>query len=221
MPIPRTALAAGALLCACGGPGLPLQQPPEDMVTKARSPSREEHPDTTRLATFGAGCYWCVEAVFERLPGVLDVRSGFMGGRVEDPSYEAVCSGTTGHIEVVQVRFDPSRIDYDTLLDWFWKLHDPTSLDRQGADEGEQYRSVIFAHDEEQRRRAERSRERAQDGYGKPIVTEIRDAGPFYEAEAEHQDYFRRRSGQPYCRLVIAPKLEHLEQQGLPRDPPR
>src|SRR5262249_41388057 len=116
-------------------------------------------PDTTSTATFGAGCYWCTEAVLEQLPGVIDVTSGFMGGKVANPTYEQVCSGTTGHAEVVQVKFDFAKISYDQLLDWFWKLHDPTTLNQQGADVGTQYRSVIFYHSDEQKRLAEASRE--------------------------------------------------------------
>src|SRR5262249_45323909 len=117
-------------------------------------------PDPTSTATFGAGCYWCTEAVLEQLPGVLDVTSGFIGGKVPNPTYKQVCSGETGHAEVVQVKFDPAKISYDQLLDWFWQLHDPTSLNRQGNDTGTQYRSVIFYHSDEQRRLAEASREK-------------------------------------------------------------
>ena len=167
----------------------------------------------TEIATLGAGCYWCVEAVFEHLDGVSDVRSGFMGGQVADPSYEAVCSGQTGHAEVVQVTFDPAVLPYDELLDWFWRLHDPTTLNRQGADEGTQYRSAIFFHDEAQRAAAEASRESAgaSGAFTNPIVTEITAAGPFYEAKAEHQDFYRENKSPGYCRMVIQPKLRKLE----------
>ena len=167
-------------------------------------------PDPARTATFGAGCYWCTEAVLEQLDGVLDVKSGFMGGKVADPTYEQVCSGTTGHAEVVQVTFDPARISYDTLLEWFWKLHDPTTLNRQGNDSGTQYRSVIFYHSDEQKKAAEASRVAHSKDFDRPIVTEIVAAAPFYEAEDYHQDYYRGNKGQPYCQFVIRPKLEHL-----------
>jgi peptide-methionine (S)-S-oxide reductase len=164
----------------------------------------------SELATFGAGCFWCVEAVLEQLDGVLDVRSGYMGGAVERPTYKQVCAGSTGHAEVVQVTFDPARISYGELLDWFWQLHDPTTLDRQGADVGEQYRSAIFYHSDEQRQAAERSKAAAAAGFDDPIVTEITPAAAFYEAEDHHQDYYRGNREQGYCRMVIRPKLEKL-----------
>ncbi|MCC6785291.1 MAG: peptide-methionine (S)-S-oxide reductase MsrA [Planctomycetes bacterium] len=162
------------------------------------------------LATFGAGCFWCVEAVLEQLDGVIDVQSGYMGGDVANPSYEAVCTGTTGHAEVVQIRFDPSRIAYATLLDWFWKLHDPTTLNRQGADVGTQYRSAIFVHGEAQQRVAEESRTRHQADFARPIVTEITPASAFYAAELYHQDFYRGNRSYGYCRAVIVPKLDKL-----------
>jgi peptide-methionine (S)-S-oxide reductase len=164
------------------------------------------------VATFGAGCFWCVEAVLEQLAGVLDVTSGYMGGSVENPTYRDVCSGTTGHAEVVQVTFDPDVIGYAKLLEYFWKLHDPTTLNRQGNDVGTQYRSAIFYHGEEQRAAAEESL-RAMDASGafdRPIVTEITEAGSFYPAEGYHQDYYRQNREQPYCRAVIVPKLDKL-----------
>ncbi|MGE0143210.1 MAG: peptide-methionine (S)-S-oxide reductase MsrA [Planctomycetota bacterium] len=161
-------------------------------------------------ATFGAGCYWCVEAVLERLDGVLDVRSGFMGGSVPDPSYEAVCSGETGHAEVVQVDFDPARVSFDELLGWFWQLHDPTTLNRQGADYGTQYRSVIFFHDDTQREQALASKAKAQAEFAEPIVTEISPASTFYEAKGEHQDFYRNNPAYGYCRVVIRPKMKKL-----------
>jgi peptide-methionine (S)-S-oxide reductase len=163
-------------------------------------------------ATFGAGCFWCVEAVYLQVPGVREAVSGFMGGAVASPSYAAVCAGTTGHAEVVQLRFDPARVSYEELLDWFWRLHDPTTLNRQGADVGTQYRSVVFAHTDEQRRAAEAAKaERDASGAcADPIVTEIADAGAFYPADAEHDDYYRRNREQGYCRVVIAPKLQKL-----------
>jgi len=170
----------------------------------------------TETVTLGAGCFWCVEAVLEQLDGVLSVRSGFMGGHVADPTYEAVCSGSTGHAEVVEVRFDPSRIPFAELLEWFWRLHDPTTLNRQGADVGTQYRSAIFHHTDEQRALAE-ARKAALDAAGafpSPIVTEIAPASEFYPAEDYHQEYYRNNRSAGYCRMVIAPKLDHLGLEG-------
>lgn len=167
---------------------------------------------TRQLATFGAGCFWCVEAVLEQYDGVLDVRAGYMGGSADDPSYEQICTGTTGHAEVVQVAFDPSEISYEQLLSLFWKLHDPTTLNRQGGDSGTQYRSAIFYHSEEQQTLAKASLG-AADASGEhptPIVTEITAASEFFEADAHHQDYYRNNREQGYCRLVIAPKLDKL-----------
>jgi peptide-methionine (S)-S-oxide reductase len=165
-------------------------------------------------ATLGAGCFWCVEAVLERLPGVADVVSGYMGGTVERPSYGDVCGGDTGHAEVVQVTFDPTKIAYEELLDWFWRLHDPTTLNRQGADAGTQYRSAIFFHGDAQRAAAERSAKAAQASFDDPIVTEIVPATTFWPAEGHHQDYFRLNSEQGYCRVVIRPKLRKLGLEG-------
>ncbi len=164
----------------------------------------------TEIATFGAGCFWCVEAVLEQIDGVEDVTSGYMGGTTPDPTYEQVCGGATGHAEVVQVAFDPSRISYAKLLDYFWKLHDPTTLNRQGNDVGTQYRSAIFYHSEAQREAAERSRKAAAALFSDPIVTEITRAGPYSIAENYHQDYYRLNRRYPYCRYVIAPKLDKL-----------
>lgn len=161
-------------------------------------------------ATFAAGCFWCTEAVLEQIDGVLDVKSGYMGGPVANPTYAAVCSGATGHAEVVQVRFDPSRVSYDHLLAWFWKLHDPTTLNRQGGDVGTQYRSAIFWHSPAQRDAAERSKRAAAVDFADPIVTEITAASTFYAAEDYHQDYYRQNRQQGYCRAVIKPKLDKL-----------
>lgn len=163
------------------------------------------------IATFGAGCFWCVEAVFENLDGVHAVESGYMGGEVDDPSYREVCSGTTGHAEVTQIHFDPDVIDYGTLLDLLWRSHDPTTLNRQGADSGTQYRSAIFYHDAEQRAAAEASKTAAQKHFDRPIVTEITEASTFYPAEDYHQDYYRLNPSAPYCQMVIRPKLQKLD----------
>lgn len=165
-----------------------------------------------QTATFGAGCFWCVEAVLEQLDGVLDVTSGYMGGEVPDPTYEQVCTGQTGHAEVVNVTFDPKQISYQELLTCFWRLHDPTTLNRQGDDVGTQYRSVIFYHDDEQRQAAELSKAAvgASGAFEDPIVTEITAAGAFHPAEDYHQGYYQENRQQPYCRFIIRPKLDHL-----------
>lgn len=164
------------------------------------------------LATFGAGCFWCVEAVLQQVEGVLEVTSGYMGGTSETPSYQEVCSGTTNHAEVVQVRFDPEVLPYEHLLAWFWKLHDPTTLNRQGNDVGTQYRSVVFTHSAEQARAAAASKAalEASDTFADPVVTEISPASTFHPAEDYHLDYYRENREASYCRFVIAPKLEKL-----------
>jgi len=182
------------------------------MKTRAESDPGSGGKAATEVATFGGGCFWCVEAVLEQMNGVLDVSSGYMGGHVPNPTYKQVCTGETGHAEVAQVTFDPAKISYEQLLDYFWQLHDPTTLNRQGDDVGTQYRSVIFYHSEAQRQAAEESK-KALEASGKlasPIVTEITKAGPFYKAEGYHQDYYRLNKSQPYCRAVIAPKLDKL-----------
>ena len=163
-------------------------------------------------ATFGAGCFWCVEAVFEQLDGVIDVRSGYTGGTTENPTYEDICKGKTGHAEVIQIDFDPSLISYENLLDIFWKSHDPTTLNRQGADTGTQYRSAIFYHTEKQKETADNSKENVEksDLYFDSIVTEITLLTKFYVAENDHQDYYRINQNAPYCQLVIKPKLDKL-----------
>ncbi|MEL6429675.1 MAG: peptide-methionine (S)-S-oxide reductase MsrA [Planctomycetota bacterium] len=183
-------------------PTVPTQDPaaPE---TGAETPMSE-------VATLGAGCYWCIEAVLEQIDGVESVVSGFMGGQVDNPSYREVCAGTTGHAEVVQVTFDPGVISYEELLDWFWRLHDPTTLNRQGADVGTQYRSAIFTHSPEQAEAARRSLEAAQPSFEDPIVTEIADASTFYEAPDYHQGYYQDNRSAGYCRVVIRPKLKKL-----------
>lgn len=172
----------------------------------------KETKGTTAIATFGGGCYWCIEAVFERVNGVKAATSGFMGGTRDNPTYEEVCGGGTGHAEVVQIEFDPTVISYEQLLEWFWAAHDPTQVNRQGNDVGTQYRSVIFTHNEEQRRIAEASRDRlAKSGkYNRPIATAIEPATRFWPAKDSHQDYYRRNPNAGYCRMVIAPKLKKL-----------
>jgi peptide-methionine (S)-S-oxide reductase len=174
---------------------------------------------TTELATLAGGCFWCLEAVFEQLRGVTKVTSGYAGGHVPNPSYEAVCTGTTGHAEVVQVAFDPDEISFRDLLGVFFTLHDPTTLDRQGGDVGTQYRSAVFYHDDAQRRTAEevvREME-AEHAFDDPIVTKIEPLDAFYPAEEYHREYYRRNPNQPYCRAVITPKVAKLRSKYLAR----
>ncbi len=182
------------------------------LLTLAMSLSSAPAVDSTppALATLGGGCFWCTEAVFETEPGVKSVTSGYAGGHVKHPTYRDVCSGTTGHAEVIQIAYDPSVVSFERLLELFWEAHDPTTLNRQGADEGPQYRSIILHHDEAQRLAAEQSKSAAQAHFADPIVTEIAPMGDFYPAEKSHQDYFRNNAGAPYCRAVIAPKLKKL-----------
>lgn len=170
-------------------------------------------PNGKSVATFGTGCFWCTEAIFQQLKGVEQVQSGFSGGHVTDPSYKDVVTGTTGHAEVVQVLFDPKVISFEELLEVFWKSHDPTTLNRQGADVGPQYRSAIFFHDEVQEKLAqalkdELNKEKVFDG---PIVTEITPFSNFYPAEAYHTNYFELNGNQPYCQFVIRPKVEKFK----------
>ena len=173
----------------------------------------------TELATLGGGCFWCLEAVFQDLKGVERVVSGYAGGSVPNPSYEDVCTGRTGHAEVVQVTFDPAVLPYRDLLQVFFSIHDPTTLNRQGPDEGTQYRSAIFHHGPEQERVArEVIAELERRGiWDSPIVTEVTAAPPFYPAEQYHQEYFRRNPGQGYCRVVIAPKVAKFRKEHLDR----
>ncbi len=164
-------------------------------------------------ATFGAGCFWCVEAVFQRLDGVISVKSGYAGGTVKNPSYKEVCAGTTGHAEVCQIIFDKSKITYDLLLEVFWKTHDPTTLNYQGNDHGTQYRSVIFYHNEGQKQLAEKYKKQINDekAYPNPIVTEIKPYNNYYEAENYHQNYYNQNGNEGYCQYVIQPKVEKFE----------
>jgi peptide-methionine (S)-S-oxide reductase len=163
------------------------------------------------VATLGGGCFWCLEAVYENVKGVKEVVSGYAGGHTENPDYRSVCSGATGHAEVVQITYDPSVVRFEDLLEIFWTIHDPTTLNRQGADVGTQYRSVIFYHDKEQKKIAEASRNEAQKRFRDPIVTEIAPLTKFWPAEAYHQDYFRKNPDQGYCRAVVAPKVEKFK----------
>ena len=163
----------------------------------------------TAIATFGTGCFWCTEAVFQELKGVIKVSSGYMGGQVANPSYEEVCTGTTGHAECLKIEYDPSVLSFEELLAVFFQSHDPTQLNRQGNDIGTQYRSAIFYHNAEQKEAAEhyKTQLEKEGAYTKPIVTEITPASVFYPAEDYHQNYFNNNPGNPYCAAVIQPKL--------------
>ena len=176
------------------------------------------NPDGS-IATLGGGCFWCLDAAYAQVDGISAIVSGYAGGSVDNPTYEEVCSGRTGHAEVVQMTFDPERVSYRDLLEIFFTIHDPTTLNRQGADVGTQYRSVIFYHDEEQRRIAGEviSAMTAEGYWPNPVVTEVLPSPIFYPAEGHHQDYYARNSGQPYCQVVIEPKLAKLRKMHYDR----
>ena len=173
----------------------------------------------TEIATLGGGCFWCLEAVYEELRGVEKVESGYSGGHVPNPTYRQVCSETTGHAEAVQVTFDPEAVSFQEILEVFFTIHDPTTLNRQGADVGESYRSAIFYHDEEQKRVAEEviSTLESEGIWNNPIVTEVTPFSEFYVAEDYHQEYYRNNGYQPYCQVVIAPKVAKFRKQHLER----
>lgn len=173
----------------------------------------QENSVVYEKATFGGGCFWCLEAVFEETRGVVDVISGYAGGQTPSPTYEQVCSGNTGHAEVVQITFDSKLISYEALLKIFWLIHDPTTLNRQGNDVGTQYRSVIFYHNETQKAQAEASMKTFASKFTKPIVTEIKPLEVFYQAEAYHQNYFKNNPNQGYCMFVVSPKVEHFKHE--------
>jgi peptide-methionine (S)-S-oxide reductase len=184
-------------------------------MTAAPTSSPSPAKTATATATFGGGCFWCVDAVYQYVPGVLKITSGYAGGTVPNPTYDQVCTGRTGHAEVVQISYDPSKVTYEQLLDLFWKAHDPTTLNRQGADHGTQYRSIILTSSTEEAAAAESSKKKAQVLFPDPIVTEIVPLTTFYPAEEYHQDYYQNNKDKnPYCRAVIAPKLKKL---GLPQ----
>ncbi len=164
-------------------------------------------------ATLGGGCFWCTEAVFQMLPGVKSVTSGYAGGTTVNPTYKEVCSGRTGHAEVIQIAYDPKVVSYEKILETFWDAHDPTTLDRQGPDAGTQYRSIILYNSDVQRRTAEKSKTEAQRKFKEPIVTEIVPLTAFYPSEDYHHNYYRSNPNQPYCRMVIRPKVEKFEKK--------
>ena len=165
---------------------------------------------STQTATFGAGCFWGVEHLFRKVPGVIEAVSGYSGGFVENPDYRLVCTGTTGHAEVVQVTFDPEAVSYDQLLEVFWAMHDPTQVNRQGPDHGTQYRSIVLAHSDEQKAAAAASRDRTQARYSKPIATEIVPFSVFYSAEDYHQRYYLNNGHEPYCHAIPPGLLQDL-----------
>jgi len=181
--------------------------------TKMEETTNLQSNSTTDTATFGAGCFWCVEAVFQRLNGVIGIESGYSGGSVKNPSYREVCEGTTGHAEVCRIVYDKTKVSFDELLEVFWKTHDPTTLNQQGNDHGTQYRSAIFYHNDEQKKLAEKYKVEINNSgaYEKPIVTEISALKNYYKAEEYHQNYFNLNGQEGYCKFVIQPKVEKFE----------
>ncbi len=196
----QTCLAIGLLLASV----LAGSAQPKNMTNSANH---------TEVATLGGGCFWCTEAIFQMLPGVKSVTSGYAGGTKEKPTYKEVCTGQTGHAEVIQIEFDPKIVSYEKILSTFWEAHDPTTLNRQGADSGTQYRSIILYSNEDQKAAAEKSKAEAQKSFHSPIVTEIVPLKKFYKGEGYHQDYYRNNSDAPYCRAVIRPKVEKFEKK--------
>jgi len=180
---------------------------------RAQTKIMNNSTNKTEIATLGGGCFWCTEAVYQMVPGVKSVTSGYAGGTKPNPTYKEVCTGDTGHAEVVQIEYDPQVLSYDKLLETFWEVHDPTTLNRQGADAGTQYRSIILYSNAAQKEAAEKSKAEAQKQFHRPIVTEIVPLSVFYKAEDYHQDYYRQNSNQPYCHMVIRPKVEKFEKK--------
>jgi peptide-methionine (S)-S-oxide reductase len=189
---------------ACGAKSEPTSSQSVDQITMN---------NTTAVATLGAGCFWCVEAIFQELQGVSLVESGYSGGEIKNPSYKEICTGRTGHAEVVQITYNPQEISFKELLEVFFQTHDPTTLNRQGADRGTQYRSAVFYHNEEQKKIAEETIKQLNDAgaFSNPIVTEVTEFETFYIAENYHQDYFNLNGEQPYCSMVIQPKMEKFK----------
>ncbi|MDB6116168.1 MAG: mrsA [Lacunisphaera sp.] len=185
------------------------------LITAMTASAETKPASKHELATFGGGCFWCMEAVFQRVPGIVHSVSGYSGGHTSNPTYEEICDHGSGHAEVIQVEFDPAVITYDKVLEIFFESHDPTTLNRQGADEGDQYRSVIFYHNEDQQKAAARAKLAAQAHYQDPIVTEIVPLKKFWRAESYHQDYFNQHPGQGYCSFVIKPKIKKLQEHGV------
>jgi peptide-methionine (S)-S-oxide reductase len=179
----------------------------------AQTKNMNDSTNQLETATLGGGCFWCTEAIYQMLPGVKSITSGYAGGTKENPTYREVCTGTTGHAEVIQIQFDPKVVSYEKVLETFWEAHDPTTMNRQGADNGTQYRSIILYGSEAQRAAAEKSKLEAQKHFRQPIVTEIAPLQKFYAAEDYHRDYYRANPNQPYCRAVIRPKVEKFEKK--------
>lgn len=203
----KTGIFLSALLLLAG---VSCGQRPSD---SNKTMATEKEQSGLQVATFGNGCFWCTEAIFQRLEGVEKVVSGYSGGKVKNPTYKEVCSGLTGHAEVIQITYNPKKISFDELLEVFWKTHDPTTLNRQGADEGTQYRSAVFYHNEEQKKLATDYRKKldASGAFDNPIVTEITPFTEFYPAEDYHQSYFNLNGTAPYCSYVIQPKIEKFQ----------
>jgi len=197
------------MLAACGEKPQP-KEVPLPMAPQQEPKTPPPASGKVEVATLGAGCFWCVEAVYQELKGVISVESGYTGGKKENPTYEEVCTGETGHAEVCQIKFDPALLSFKDVLQVFWKVHDPTTLNRQGNDHGTQYRSVVFYHSEEQKALAEKYKSEldASGAWSKPLVTEISPIGKYWKAEEYHQNYFRTHPNQGYCAFVIAPKME-------------
>ncbi len=204
-------LAGAILFMACTNPGKGNQKKSEELNNNQKSKVMEtKNLDT---ATFGGGCFWCVEAVYQQLNGVVSVASGYSGGQRANPTYEQVCSGATGHAEVIQIVYDTTKLSFDELLEVFWTVHDPTTLNRQGADVGTQYRSVVFYHNEHQKETTNSYIEKlnAEHAFNNPVVTEVSPFTTFYKAEDYHQNYYNENQNQPYCSLVIQPKVEKFK----------
>ncbi len=182
-------------------------------VSVAENKIMNSSTNHTETAVFGGGCYWCTEAIYQMISGVKSVASGFAGGAKENPTYDEVCTGTTGHAEVIQIEYDPAVVSYEKLLDTFWEAHDPTTLNRQGNDVGTQYRSVILYKTEAEKAAAEKSKAAAQKNFKNPIVTQIVPLKKFWQADDYHQNYFRTHRNQPYCQAVIRPKVEKFEKK--------
>ena len=182
-------------------------------VGTAQTKNMNGSTNRTEIATLGGGCFWCTEAEYQMLPGVISVTSGYAGGTKENPTYKEVCTGDTGHAEVIQIVYDPKIVSYEKLLETFWEVHDPTTLNRQGPDSGTQYRSIILYSNEAQKAAAVKSKAAAQKHFKEPIVTEIVPLTNFYQSEDYHHDYYRTHPNQPYCRMVIRPKVEKFEKK--------
>jgi peptide-methionine (S)-S-oxide reductase len=199
-----------AASCSNSEPTANNQVNPNSQGNIVNQPNLDKSSGETKLATFGAGCFWCVEAVFQELDGVISVKSGYAGGLVENPTYKQICTGKTGHAEVCQIQYDPGIVSFDQLLEVFWKTHDPTTLNQQGADQGTQYRSAVFYHDQQQKDLAESYKEKlnASGAFADSIVTEIVPFTKFFEAEDDHQNFFLDNPNNGYCRAVIQPKVD-------------